>query len=145
MKKIVLVVLSVLTILQTNQAQTVLDAVYEKEHYENREPQKYPALREADVMWSRKIWREIDLKQKINHPFYYPVNADQSDALNDRKSLIDVVMDAITLSSCCEAKITDINQNGNILAIIKDYLIFYKIQSISSFTYLFVKDSNIQQ
>ena len=23
-------------------------------------------------MWSRKIWREIDLRQKINHPFYYP-------------------------------------------------------------------------
>ena len=31
-------------------------------------------LREADVMWSRKIWREIDLRQKMNHPFYYPEN-----------------------------------------------------------------------
>ncbi|MBT3418429.1 MAG: gliding motility protein GldN [Flavobacteriales bacterium] len=95
MKRIVLVLVSVLTVLGSSYAQNVLDGVYEKEHFTERIPQKYPALREADVMWSRKVWREIDLRQKINHPFYYPAVAPGQETVNDRKSLIDVVMNAI--------------------------------------------------
>jgi gliding motility associated protien GldN len=46
-------------------------------------------------MWSRKIWREIDLRQKINHPFYYPENDGVGHTIDDRKSLIDVIYTAI--------------------------------------------------
>ena len=46
-------------------------------------------------MWSRKIWREIDLRQKINHPFYYPKNNGSGSRTDDRKSLIDVIYSAI--------------------------------------------------
>ena len=46
-------------------------------------------------MWSRKIWREIDLRQKINHPFYYPENDGVAHTIDDRKSLIDVIYLAI--------------------------------------------------
>ena len=28
--------------------------------------------KEKDIVWSRTIWREIDLRQKINHHFYFP-------------------------------------------------------------------------
>jgi len=52
-------------------------------------------LRQADAMWSRKIWREIDLRQKINHPFYYPENDGIAHTIQDRKSLIDVIYSAI--------------------------------------------------
>jgi len=69
MKNIVLVLVSVLTVLGSSYAQNVLDGVYEKEHFTERIPQKYPALREADVMWSRKVWREIDLRQKNKSSF----------------------------------------------------------------------------
>lgn len=71
--------------------------VYKKNKHQTKKTQEYPHLRQADVMWSRKIWREIDLRQKINHPFYYPMNnGKQTDVTDDRKSLIDVIFHAAT-------------------------------------------------
>ena len=37
-----------------------------------RKPIPYSNVREADVMWSKRVWRVIDLKEKINLPLYYP-------------------------------------------------------------------------
>ena len=28
----------------------------------------YPEIREADVMWKKRVWREIDFRQKMNLP-----------------------------------------------------------------------------
>lgn len=35
-------------------------------------PLAYEYVREADVMWSKNIWRIIDIRQKMNLPFGYP-------------------------------------------------------------------------
>ena len=71
--------------------------VYKKNKHQTKKTQEYAHLRQADVMWSRKIWREIDLRQKINHPFYYPMNEGKGgDVTDDRKSLIDVIYYAVT-------------------------------------------------
>jgi gliding motility associated protien GldN len=74
-----------------------MNSIYKKENHKNKRVQPYAHLRQADVMWSRKIWRDIDLRQKINHPFYYPMNNGDEDLIktDDRKSLIDVIYNAV--------------------------------------------------
>lgn len=61
----------------------VRDGIYTKETIKERQPVPYPSLREADVMWSKRIWRVIDLREKLNLPLYFP-----TDEMQDRKSLI---------------------------------------------------------
>lgn len=65
----------------------VLDGVYVKEHDPVRNPIPYTSLREADVMWSKKIIRQIDLKEKMNHPLYFPTKE-----MSDRRSLIQLII-----------------------------------------------------
>ena len=33
----------------------------------------YPHVREADVMWMKRYWRVLDLREKINHNYFYPI------------------------------------------------------------------------
>lgn len=66
------------------------DGVFIKHHvFENRVV-PYVFIREADVMWTRRYWRKMDLREKKNHPLYYPIQE-----IKDRKSLTQVLMDAV--------------------------------------------------
>ena len=93
MKKILFLSLIVLSLAVPSMAQvSVLDGVYVKEHTIVRTPMVYPYLREADVMWDKRIWRIIDINEKINLPFKYP----QSNyPIRDRQNLADVLFDAL--------------------------------------------------
>jgi gliding motility associated protien GldN len=53
-------------------------------------------------MWSRRIWRVIDLNEKMNLPLRYPLGK-----TNDRKSLIDLLLDAIKEGSLTAYDATD--------------------------------------
>lgn len=64
--------------------------VYAREHIANKAPVPYAYLREADVFWAKDIYRIIDLKQKQNHPLYYPTSP-----IGDRINLVDLVLKGI--------------------------------------------------
>ena len=94
-----LCLLAVLTVMGgTAQAQTVLDGAYIKEHTKTKRVVPYTHIREADVMWARRVWRRIDLKEKINHPLYYPTTP-----TTDRKSLFDVIKQGLLVDGSITA------------------------------------------
>ncbi len=68
----------------------ILDGIYIKEHTPTRRVIPYTHVREADVMWSTRVWRLLDLREKINHPLYYPL-----DPINNRKSLFQVIKEGV--------------------------------------------------
>ncbi len=96
MKKLLLfIVLSVFMASSMLKGQeTVLDGLYEKAHVANRKPIPYVHVREADVLWSKTVWRVIDLREKMNLPLYYPtMNFD------GRYSLISLLMEGIQMGN----------------------------------------------
>lgn len=52
-------------------AQPQTDLV-DRQILEDRQTLDYPPLREADIFWERKVWRVIDVREKLNLPFSYP-------------------------------------------------------------------------
>jgi gliding motility associated protien GldN len=67
-----------------------IDGLFEKKHVKNRKPIPYPSIREADILWAKKVWRVIDLREKMNLPLYYPTTP-----MDDRFSLIDLVLKGV--------------------------------------------------
>lgn len=57
-----------------NPAPGVLDGVYVQEHVPTKKVIPYEFVREADVAWSKRVWRMIDLREKFNHHLYYPLD-----------------------------------------------------------------------
>ncbi|MBS1651410.1 MAG: gliding motility protein GldN [Bacteroidetes bacterium] len=50
------------------------DGIYDKENSVNRRFIPYTHLREGDVTWQKRVWREIDMREKVNQPLYYPTD-----------------------------------------------------------------------
>jgi gliding motility associated protien GldN len=61
--------------------------VYVREHIPHKKPVPYEYIREADVMWSKVIYRMVDLRQKQNLPLYYPTKP-----IGGRMNFIDLLL-----------------------------------------------------
>lgn len=56
----------------------VLDGVFIRENNFGRRPINYNYEGEINMMWTKRIWRVMDLREKINHPYYYPIEPTRS-------------------------------------------------------------------
>ncbi|MBK8227521.1 MAG: gliding motility protein GldN [Flavobacteriales bacterium] len=70
--------------------QYLLDGAYIREHAPTRRAVPAAHLREADVLFCKRVWRVLDLREKLNHPFIFPLEPAQG-----RRSLFDVVRQAL--------------------------------------------------
>ena len=102
----------------------------EKIAVDNDKPFAYGYIDDRDILWSKIVWEYVDLNQKINFPYYFPI-----DTLNipkSRRSLFDTLLKAIrkgeikevytdsfftsvTTSEEIEEKLINVRQNGNFL------------------------------
>ncbi len=89
-RSLVIIGLILFSTISANAQYKILDKPWVKENTPTRRVVPYTHVREADVMWHRRVWRTIDLREKINHPLYFPIQK-----IEDRKSLFDVIKDAI--------------------------------------------------
>ncbi|MGB1169698.1 MAG: gliding motility protein GldN [Flavobacteriaceae bacterium] len=60
---------------------------------DNDKPLAYGYIDERDILWSKVVWEFVDLNQKINLPYYFPI--DTTNMSNDRRSLFDTLMRGI--------------------------------------------------
>lgn len=58
------------------------DAAYDKVTVDDRKVLEYDHIREADVFWSKRVWRVIDTREKMNLKFRYP-----------KQFLVDIIRD----------------------------------------------------
>lgn len=49
------------------------DGIYDKENAVNRKFIPYTHLREGDVTWEKRVWRDIDFREKQNQVLYFPI------------------------------------------------------------------------
>ena len=52
----------------------IIDGVFIQEHIPTKRMIPYEYVREADAIWSRRVFEYIDLREKINHTLYYPLD-----------------------------------------------------------------------
>lgn len=55
-----------------NPSDGIIDGIVLKEHVPTKRMVPYEFVREADVMWSKRVWQTIDLRERMNHALYFP-------------------------------------------------------------------------
>ena len=68
----------------------IVDGAFQRVDISKKKPMAFPYVREADVMWSKKIWRIVDLREKMNQVLYFP-----SEETEGRNSLTNLLLKAI--------------------------------------------------
>ena len=81
-------------------AEKVLDGVYEPTIIKEKRVLQHDHIREADVFWQKRIWRVIDVREKMNKSFVYPedpfINIILNAAKEEKIKLYSVIDDKFT-------------------------------------------------
>ena len=65
--------------------------VWQKENTKQRDAVTLTHVREADAVWSTRIWQTIDMRQKLNQPLYFPVDS----VSHGKRSFTQIIYDEI--------------------------------------------------
>lgn len=68
---------------------------------DNDGPIPYGYIDDRDIMWSKVVWEFVDLNQKINLPYYFPI--DTLNISSERRSLFDTLLRGIKQGKIKEA------------------------------------------
>ncbi len=68
----------------------IIDGAFKRTDLNNRKPTPLPYVREADVMWRKKVWRIIDLREKMNQTLYFPTKE-----IEGRTNLVNLLLAGI--------------------------------------------------
>ncbi len=68
----------------------ITNSAYQSTDISQKRPMPLPSVREADVFWSKKIWRIVDLREKMNLSLYFPTTE-----MDGRKNLISLLLEGI--------------------------------------------------
>ncbi|WP_299670337.1 gliding motility protein GldN [uncultured Polaribacter sp.] len=68
---------------------------------DNDAPLPYGYVDDRDILWSKVVWEFVDLNQKINLPYYFPI--DTANISSDRRSLFDTLIKGIKQGKITEA------------------------------------------
>lgn len=66
------------------------DAAFDKSFINDRTPLPYEHLRWDDALFAEKVWREIDVREKMNMPFRYAAEDD-----NGSQKFINIILKAV--------------------------------------------------
>jgi gliding motility associated protien GldN len=72
------------------QTQTPRDGAWDKMRHTEKKPIEYAPVREADVLWHKRVWREIDVREKMNQPIYFPPSPS-----GGMRNLMQVILDGV--------------------------------------------------
>lgn len=93
MKKLVVyigVIVFMLTLAGNQANAQIVNGAYKRTDINQKKPMPLPVTREADIFWAKKIWRIIDLREKMNQPLYYP-----TEEMDGRLNMISLLLSGI--------------------------------------------------
>lgn len=112
---------------EKKKCQAPRDGIYNRNMHSQKRLLPYDFVHERDVMWEKRVWREIDLREKMNHIFKYP-----------KAHLISILMDEanagnVTFYHTWDDEFTQpMNQEEiNMLGCSVDTLIIYDPESLT--------------
>ncbi|TVZ56769.1 protein involved in gliding motility GldN [Lutibacter sp. Hel_I_33_5] len=107
----------------------------EQEAADNDGPLAYGYVDDRDILWSKVVWEFIDLNQKINLPYYFPI--DTANISNNRRSLFDTLLKGVKTGkikdvygdSFFSTKVTQAELDEKLLDIRGEYKDTFQIQT----------------